>query len=168
MSSKIPKELIVDASILFSFFKASSARRDILKKLLEQECRLTSPNFVLEELSNNKSDIIKFARIDKDEFDDILSELKKDIDTFKEEKYKEFLPEANKISPHGEQVTKDDPYFALALSFNSPIWSDEEAFKQQSSVKVFTTKELSELLENFKGKSKFESKDKVDSTSEGK
>jgi len=56
-----------------------------------------------------------------------------------------FLSPANKISPHGEQ-TKDDPYFALALAFNSPIWSDESEFKQQSRVKVFSTKELVELL----------------------
>jgi len=44
--SSIPKELIVDASILFSFFKADSARRNIFKKLLEQECKLVSPDFI--------------------------------------------------------------------------------------------------------------------------
>ena len=48
--------------------------------------------------------------------------------------------------PHGGE-TKDDPYFALALSLNCPIWSDEEAFKQQSRIKVFNTKKLSELIE---------------------
>ena len=64
MPSEIPRDLIVDASILFSFFKKSSARRDAFKKLLEQECKLNSPDFVLKELSNNKPDIMKFAKID--------------------------------------------------------------------------------------------------------
>ena len=141
MPSEIPKELIVDASILFSFFKASSARRDVFKTLLEHGCKLISPDFVLDELSNNKFDIIKFSIIDETEFDDIFLELKNDLDTFKEEKYEEFLLEANKISPHGEQ-TKDDTYFALALALNCAIWSDEEAFKQQSRVKVYSTSDL--------------------------
>lgn len=146
MLSKIPEELIVDASILFSFFKADSARRNVFKKLLEHECKLVSPSFILDELSNNKDDIIKFARIDEEEFNEILSELNNDLDTFKGEKYKEFLSEANKIAPHGEQ-TKDDPYFALALALNCAIWFDEGAFKQQDKVEVFNTKELSGLLE---------------------
>lgn len=145
MPSEIPKELIADASVIFSFFKADSARRGVFKRLLEHGCRLISPDFVMDELSNNKGDIIKFARIDEAEFNDILSELNNELDTFKEEAYKEFLSEANKISPHNEE-TKDDPYFALALALNSPIWSDEGAFKHQSRIKVFNTKELSELL----------------------
>ena len=145
MSFEIPKELIVDASILFSFFKSSSARREVFKKLLEQEYKLVSPDFVIEELANNRLDIMKFASINEEEFNDVLSELNKYLETFEEEKYQDFLSEANKISPHGEE-TKDDPYFALALTFNFPIWSDEEAFKQQSRVKVFNTNELSKLL----------------------
>lgn len=151
MPSEVPEELVVDASILFSFFKADSARRDVFKRILEHECRLISPDFVLDELSNNKEDIIKFARIDDAEFNDILSELNNSLDVFKEKEYKEFLPEANKISPHGEG-TKDDPYFAFALAFNFPIWSDEEAFKKQSKVKIFTTAELLKLLEKSKDK----------------
>ena len=86
------------------------------------------------------------AKISEEEFNEILSELENDLAPFKEDEYKEFLLEANKISPHGEQ-TKDDPYFALALALNCAIWSDEAAFKQQSKVKVFTTGELFKLLE---------------------
>ena len=146
MPSKIPENLIVDASILFSFFKSNSSRRDVFKRLLEQECKLSSPDFVSKELSGNKPDIMKFAKINEGEFDDVMSELNNDLGEFKKSEYKKFLPEANRISPHGEG-TKDDPYFALALAFNFPIWSDEAAFKLQSRVKVFTTKELFDLLE---------------------
>ena len=129
MSSETPKELIVDACILFSFFNKLSARRGIFKKLLEQESKLISPDFALKELSNNKSDIMKFSKISESEFNEIFLELTKNIKTTKEEEYKEFLSEASKISPHGK-VAKDDPYFALALSLNCPIWSDENSFKK--------------------------------------
>lgn len=146
---EIPEELIVDASILFSFFKASSARRDVFKKLLEQGCKLASPDFVLKELVNNKSDIMKFAKINEEEFDDVMSELNNELGEFNKSEYEKFLAEANKISPHGEGA-KDDPYFALALKFDFPIWSDEAAFKKQSKVKVFNTEELHKLLEESK------------------
>ena len=38
------------------------------------------------------------------------------------------MQEARKLSPH----YKDAPYFALALSINSPIWSNEKKFEEQS------------------------------------
>ena len=62
------------------------------------------------------------------------------------EKYEQSLSEAAKISPHGTDVHKDDPYFALALFFNAPIWSDEKAFKKQPKVKVFSTSDLISFL----------------------
>lgn len=144
--SKIPKELIIDASILFSFFKKASSRRKVIKKLLDIGCELFAPEYVLEELVNNKSDIMHFAKISEFEFNELFGELNKDIEKFEEEEYSRFLLEANKLSPHGGD-TKDDPYFALSLSLNKcPIWSDEPAFKQQSEIKVFGTKEILELL----------------------
>lgn len=145
ISKEFPRELIVDASILFSFFNRSSARREIFKKLLDNDAELRSPDFALTELSNNKFKIMKFSQINESEFDEIFSELNKDLGTVDESEYKEFLPEAGRISPH-EDETKDDPYFALALSLNMPIWSDEEAFKKQSSVDIFTTSQLNKLL----------------------
>jgi len=143
----LPSELIVDASILFSFFNKSSARRNVFKKLLDIGCNLISPKFVLEELFNNKLKIMHFAKITESEFKEIFSELNNDLNVMEEESYKKSLSEANKISPHGEQETKDAPYFALSLAYNEvPIWSDEEAFNNQSSIEIFTTKQLDELL----------------------
>ena len=139
---EIPKELVVDACILFSFFNASSARRAVFKKLLDIGCKIISPDFVLTELSNNKPDIMKFAGISESEFNGIFSELNNDVDVFKEEKYNEFISEASKTAPHNKDVT----YFALALSSGIAIWSDEEKFKSQSSVEIFTTNKLDKLL----------------------
>jgi len=88
---------------------------------------------------------MKYGKIDGSEFTFLISLLERKIDSFPEEKYENFLGEAGKLSPHGEQ-TNDDAYFALALKFNAPIWSDETAFKEQSDIKVFSTKEVLELL----------------------
>ncbi len=138
----LPKELIVDACILFSFFKGSSARRQVFKKLLDNGCRLLSPDFILIELSQNKKRIISFAGINEQEFEEIFSELENSIETFGKEKYERFVSKASEISPH----IKDVPYFALALFSKAPIWSDEEAFINQPVVEILTTNSLDKIL----------------------
>ena len=54
MPEDIPKLLIVDASILFSFFKKGSGRRIIIEELYEFGCKLISPAFAFKELAKNK------------------------------------------------------------------------------------------------------------------
>jgi len=146
MLEKLPRILIVDACIMFSFFRRDSDRRWIVGKLSDLGCKLVCPQFAFEELVGKKERIKKYGKVNDLGFTFLFSLLERKIESFPEESYREFLPEANKISPHGEQVTKDDPYFALALAFNLPIWSDELAFKSQSRIRVFETRELLELL----------------------
>jgi predicted nucleic acid-binding protein len=45
------------------------------------------------------------------------------------------------IAPHEEDI----PCFALALALNSPIWSNEKEFKNQSKIKVFSTSDIVNL-----------------------
>lgn len=145
MLERLPRILIVDACVLFSFFKSDSVRRRIIEELPNLGCRLISPEFAFRELLSDKEKIMKFGKIDELSFEFLFSLLERKIEPFPEEVYKELLSDASKISPHGEQ-TKDDPYFALALAFNSPVGSDEFAFKQQNKVKVFSTEDLAKLL----------------------
>lgn len=142
MPSKIPRLLVVDASVLFSFFKKDSTRRQLINRLPNRGSKLLSPDFAIEELLSDKGEIKEFAGIKELWFKFLFSLLERRIETIPKSEYEEFLPEGRKISPHD----RDDPYFALALSLNSAIWSDEKAFKEQSKVKVYSTKELIELL----------------------
>ena len=133
--------LIVDASILFSFFNPDSARRMVIESSSGLGFNLISPDFAFDELTKDKEEIQKYSEISELEFIIFFSLLEKKIESFSRDMYESFLSDANKISPHGKQ-TKDDPYFALALALNCAIWSDEKAFKKQSKVKVFNTSEL--------------------------
>lgn len=42
---------------------------------------------------------------------------------------------------------KDTPFLALALQLNCAVWSDDSHFKQQNVVKVYTTKEILQLID---------------------
>ncbi|MBI2451571.1 hypothetical protein HYV50_00665 [Candidatus Pacearchaeota archaeon] len=142
---KLPKILVVDANILFSFFKSNSVRRQVTKDLLDNNCKILSPQFVLEELYFAKEKIIKFGGVSIADFEFIFFTLRSEIIFFSEEEYEDFLAEAHTIPPHIDSP-RDDPYFALALARNIPIWSDEKAFKKQSKIKVFSTEDLLRLL----------------------
>ena len=146
--------LIVDASILFSFFNIDSARRLLIESSAIIGFKLISPDFAFDELADDKDEIQKYSKINELEFIILFSLLEKKIESFSQDVYRKFLPKANKISPHGKQA-KDDPYFALALALNWAIWSDEAAFKLQSSVKLLNTKELLELLKKSKSDNNF-------------
>lgn len=147
MPGKLPKLLIVDANVLFSFFEKGSTRRRLINQLSDRGSRLLSPDFVLEELTSNEGKIMKTAKIDRVEFSFLFSLLERKVETIVKSEYEDSLSEAGGISPH-EEETKDDPYFALAMSLNAPIWSDEKEFKEQSQVKVLSTRELLKLLES--------------------
>lgn len=117
-----------------------------MEALLDEGCELISPEYVLSELTSDKEKIKSFAGVTEAEFASLLSILEKSVKTLHKDEYAEFMAEANTISPHGEG-TKDDPYFALALAKNCPVWSDEKAFKKQGKVTVFSTEELVNKLD---------------------
>lgn len=130
--------LVVDANVLFSFFKQDSSRRKLLIELLRLGEELASPQYCFEELAGDKERINKYSGTDDEQFSKLLSLLETFITSVPESEYSEFAHEAETLAPH----QKDVPYFAVALSKNCPIWSDEKAFKKQSRIKVFSTAEL--------------------------
>lgn len=138
-----PASLVVDANVLFSFFKSDSGRRRMILRLRGEGCRLLSPDYVLGELTREMDRINRFANISETEFAFILSLLERTVDTVEQERYWGRAGDAAALAPH----EKDVPYFALALHENAPIWSDETAFRAQDAVTVYRTEQLYDAFE---------------------
>ena len=129
-------KLVVDANILFSLSKESSSASSISQKF---NLKLFAPKFALVELFKYKEEVVKKSKRD---FNLIISDLKEKVSFIDESEYSKFLSEPQiKISD-----PKDITYLALALKIKSPIWSNDQHLKQQSSITVFTTSELIEIL----------------------
>jgi len=129
-------KIVVDANILFSLSKESSSAYSISEKF---NLKLFAPKFALLELSKYKEELIKKSKRD---FESIISDLKKIVNFIDESEYFDFLSEPRiKVSD-----PKDITYIALALKIKSPIWSNDPHLKEQSSITVFTTSELIEIL----------------------
>jgi len=134
-------QLVVDTNILISFFRENPVRFIIVNSEF-LGLKLFVPEYAIEELKNNESDILKYSKLKSKQFNEALSELYKFIETIPNELFKQFASNAKQLIHN-----KDVPIFALALKLGCAIWSNEPGFKKQSSVNIFNTKELKNLLD---------------------
>lgn len=133
-------KLVIDANILFSFFKKESFTRRFI--LSNPEIELFTSLFVFEELDKHKKEIKVKSKIDDKVYRLIRNELKDYVTILPLEKFKEYWVEAKQISPDYD----DTEYFAVALALGCAIWSNDKKLKSQSRVMVFSTKELIKLV----------------------
>lgn len=144
-------KLVVDANVLFSFFKADSTVRElIIDPELKYNLELFAPNLVLEEIGRHKNEICpKFGLAPRD-FDIMLSSLLLFITVVERDAFEGLAAKATEIlSPH----IKDVPYCALSLWLKDrgsdiSLWSNENRLKalERCGIRVFTTEKLTEFL----------------------
>lgn len=137
-------ELVVDANILFLFFKAESYTRKLLESLYLRGVRLYIPDFELDELLSLKTKICKYGKIDEDEFITSFILLLEIFEVIPKPQYEVFMPKAEKLLPGH---TKDMPHFALALSSGCAIWSNEKRFKEQPEVEILSTDDIKKFFD---------------------
>jgi len=135
---------VIDANELFSLLiQGSKSSKEIF---LSKSIELLAPEFLLDELANNKEELLSKTHRTEAEFSKLLSVFRDRIKLIPEQDFCQFMPEADKIFP---EHTKDASYFAIALMFNCPIWSEEKLLKRQAKVSVFNTKELFDKLNSL-------------------
>ena len=131
--------LVIDANPFIAGFLRNSTSRKII---LLEKIILYSPDWLIAEFDRNESELMKKFPASAD-FLESKKILFKFVKIVSKQEYSMYMEEASKLTEH----TKDIPYFALALSLNCPIWSDEKSFKQQSHVEVYSTSDLVKILE---------------------
>jgi len=135
--------LVIDANILISALIKEGLTREILTNL---RINFICPENALKSIYSYKKVIIRKAKIDEKTFNIILLRLLKYVNLIPLDIINAFREEADRIIG---RIDKEDTIFiATALAFNCPVWSDDKHFKQQQIVKVLTTKDMMELLNN--------------------
>ncbi|MBU2436878.1 MAG: PIN domain-containing protein, partial [Candidatus Omnitrophica bacterium] len=130
-------QLIVDANILVAAFLKAATTRELL---FDEEIELFAPEYFAMEISQTiKKDKIlrRYARLTKEENEELLNFLLEPIKIIPEEEYNSFIEKVKQEIP-----ADDAPYLALSLALKIPIWSNDSAFKKQSLATVYTTPEL--------------------------
>ena len=131
--------IVVDTSILFSFFKETVTRRIILAL----KGRLIAPSYARDELKRYAPLICTKAKITAADFMKRLDELETIVTFVPAKEYAPALAKARIVSPDPDDVD----FFALALYRISPLWSHDAAWREQEKVQVFTTADLLSVLD---------------------
>ena len=126
-------ELIVDTSIVFSFFSKDPFIKEFI---IKNEIELYSVKELIEEIGKEAGKILKITKCSFEEFEEIKELLPSFIEFISPKQ--EFMKKAESLISH----KNDAPFLALALELSIPVWSNDKHFKEQSLVKVFTTEEL--------------------------
>jgi len=117
----------------------SSASKILQLKKIE----LIAPSFIKSELEKYKQECLQKSGLSEQEFKTRLTNIYSKISFLDFKDYKRFLKKALQSVPDPD----DSAYIALSMKTNIPIWSNDSHLKQQSLVKVYTTKDLiNELL----------------------
>ena len=128
-------ELIVDATILFCGLIGTGVTKDIIFSDL---IKLYAPEHLFDEFTKHKSRIKELSGLSSKDFNILFNKLQRCIEVVPREKFDSFLIKADSLVTDSNDV----PYLSLALFLHIPVWSEDPHFKKQSSVKVFTTREL--------------------------
>ena len=131
--------LILDNNIFFSLMKPDSVASYLLSAL---KAKFFAPELIKVELEKYKSECLSKSRLSEHEFEIRQKEVEESIKFFESSEYKEFLEKAITLLSD----PNDADFLALALSKNASIWSNDPHLKEQSLVKVYSTKELVEIL----------------------
>jgi predicted nucleic acid-binding protein len=128
-------DLIVDANILF----AALIKEGVTAKLMfVDRLHLYAPEFLLEEFEKYRKEILKKTHRSSENFEIVLSEISARIHLVPKNEFNKMINVAEEISPD----INDSIYFALALKFGMPIWSNETRLKKQSTIRIYSTSDL--------------------------
>jgi len=140
-------KLVVDANVLFSFFKSESITRElVLNPELEYNLELFAPKLVLKELGKHRNDICSKFGLSPEDFDIMFSSLEIFINIVERNVFESFFPRAKDAL---SENIKDVPYAALSFWFKDrgdkiSLWSNDKGLKvlEKYGVKVFSSQEL--------------------------
>lgn len=134
-------KLVVDANILIAALLKDSTTRELL---LNENMELFGPEHLLNEIKHllKNPGIRKRLKLNDDDLHDLTSSILSRIEFVPEKFFISFIKESLSSVTHPE----DAPYFALSLALKLPLWSNDSALKESSSIQVFNTSELIKFL----------------------
>ena len=134
-------QLVADVNVVFSALVSKGVPFKVFKEnSLAGKYEFASPAFLLSEMEDNWSRLLSSTKLTKEELEEIMSAIKEQVTFIPFSDFSDKLPEAMELN------FKDSPYLALALKFDCAIFSGDKGLKKQSKVKVFSPRELLDML----------------------
>ena len=128
-------KFVLDTNILLSALIKNSLTRKIITNL---DFEFFTPSFSLSEIFKYKGYICDKAKINEKQFELLLNKIFEYVKVISLDYYKKQIPLANGLI----EDKKDVAFLSCAIALNSAIWSNDNHFKEQKKIKVFTTQEF--------------------------
>lgn len=109
-------KLVVDANVLFSFFKRDSTTRKLVTSF--EIFELYTPSLCIKELSKNKEEICRKSKISEAEFEEAMEYLRLFVEVIPDEEFKDFSGEAKQLL--GEHIKRHP---VLCANTVTPLWN---------------------------------------------
>jgi len=134
-------EIVVDTNVIISALLKEGLTRKII--FLAPFEMYTVP-FAKSEIEKHKDKLLDKSGLDDESFRYLLDLIFSRI----------HVADVNILEPFKEKAIEimknidinDSPFIALAMALNCPIWSNDRGLREQSVVKVYTSREILELL----------------------
>lgn len=134
-------DIVIDTNIIISSLLRDGLTRKIL---LLSPFEMYTLSYAEKEIGANKEELISKSGLDDESFKYIIQVLFSKINLIPLEAIEPFKESAVKIMK--EIDINDAPFLALCMMLNCPVWSNDNHFKRQKAVRVFTTREILPLL----------------------
>jgi len=128
-------DLVIDANSVISALIKEGKSSEILVSF---SFNFFAPEFLFEEINKYRDEIFRKSHRGEEELFGILNGLRDTIRFYQRGEFSEYLEEAERICPDGNDVE----YFALALKLKCGIWSNDKRLKEQDKIKVYSTGDL--------------------------
>lgn len=136
-------DLIIDATVVFTAIIGTGVTKEII---FSPEVHLSCPKFLQDEIEEHQQRLAALSKLSPKELELLLAKLMSRIESVPKKEFEKFLLPAKVLTSDKD----DTEYIALSLALGkTPIWSNDPHFKEQSAVKVFTTKELVDHLKSL-------------------
>ncbi len=132
---------MIDTNVLFSFFKRDSTTRRLIL-CISLDTPIYAPEYLLDELRSYSTLIRRKAHLTHEDFERVLTLLRKYVTFIDYESYADFLDIAIRITPD----PKDVDFVALALKLNAILWSNNKELKSVPVLEVLNTREIIKMF----------------------
>lgn len=134
-------QLVIDTNIIIAALFKNGITRELL---WEENYEFFAPEHIKVELEKlaKTPNFRKRLHIGGAELEDLIDLIFKNIIVLPESIYNSFNKKARFLVQHPHDI----PFIALALALRIPLWSNDDELREQSSVIVYSTKELLEII----------------------
>lgn len=136
------EKIVVDTNVLLStLINPDSVVWNVLE---EEQFQFIAPELIVSEIERYSEKVVKKLGGREEDYNYLLADLLRLVDIVETEEYQDSIQEAYRAVKDIDE--KDTEFIALAITENSPLWTDDKDLQRQDKAEIKTSEEIIEKL----------------------